>query len=265
MTTNGNDILRLKNVTKTFSGVAAVNDVSFNVNKGIIKALIGPNGAGKTTLLNMISGLLEPDSGYIYFEADTISHSPPHEIARCGIGRTFQLLRLFTANNATVLDNVMLGANNKLKPNILKSLFLRAQTNKAEKSTREAAFEILKLVGLENAAYLSPLTLSFGSQRMVELARALMSQPKLLLLDEPASGLNDAEVDEFMETLLTIKEKGVTILLIEHNMKVVMNLADDITVIDFGEKIAEGNPHKIANDPEVIRAYLGDDHIGERD
>jgi ABC-type branched-subunit amino acid transport system ATPase component len=264
MTSNETQILKVENVTKTFSGVAAVNGVSFSVKQGVIKALIGPNGAGKTTMLNMISGLLQPDSGTILFQGDGIWRSAPHEIARLGVGRTFQLLRLFTANNMTVLDNVMLGANNRIKPNIIKSIFFRRITNDEEQEARESAFETLRFLKIEDTARLSPLALSFGNQRMVELARALMSSPKLLLLDEPASGLNDAEVDGFMETLLTIRAKGITILLIEHNMKVVMNLAEDITVIDFGERIAEGNPHEIANNPEVIRAYLGDDHIGER-
>jgi ABC-type branched-subunit amino acid transport system ATPase component len=265
MTTTATHLLQVENVTKAFSGVAAISGVSFIVPRGVIKALIGPNGAGKTTMLNMISGLLRPDSGYIAFEGNGTSRSTPHEIARLGIGRTFQLLRLFTTNNATVLDNVMLGANNKIKPNIVKSIFFRRITRDEEAEARNSAFEILRFLGIEETARLSPLALSFGKQRMVELARALMSSPKLLLLDEPASGLNDSEVDGFMETLLTIRARGITILLIEHNMKVVMNLAEDITVIDFGEKIAEGTPHDIANNPEVIRAYLGDDHIGERD
>jgi len=263
MTKTTTQLLEVEDLTKAFSGVAAINGVSFTVPQGVIKALIGPNGAGKTTMLNMISGLIRPDSGTILFEGNGIRRSPPHEISRKGIGRTFQLLRLFTTNNATVLENVLLGANNLIKPNILKSVFLRRVINAQEQEAREAAFETLRFLGIEDTALLSPLALSFGKQRMVELARALMSSPKLLLLDEPASGLNDAEVDGFMETLLTIRAKGITILVIEHNMKVVMNLAEHITVIDFGEKIAEGTPYEIASNPNVIRAYLGDDHISE--
>jgi branched-chain amino acid transport system ATP-binding protein len=263
MTATAQELLHVENVTKTFSGVAAISEVSFAVRQGIIKALIGPNGAGKTTMLNMISGLLEPDSGTILFEGRGLYRSPSYEISRLGVARTFQLLRLFTTNNATVLDNVMLGANNRIRPNIVKSIFFRRATRSDEREARDTALETLRFLGIEDTAPLSPLALSFGKQRMVELARALMSSPRLLLLDEPASGLNDAEVDGFMETLLTIRARGITILLIEHNMKVVMNLAEDITVIDFGEKIAEGTPHEVANNPEVIRAYLGDDHIGE--
>jgi len=256
------NILRVENVVKSFHGVTAVSDVSFDVKRGSIKAIIGPNGAGKTTLLNVISGIMRPNAGRIYFNNNNITALPPPVIALKGIGRTFQLIKLFSVNNASVLDNVLLGANRKLNPGILKSLLLRSRMNKQERSVQDTALKILKFVGLGNMAHFSPLALSFGSQRMVELARSLIGEPALLLLDEPASGLNDVEVENFRETLLAIQQAwGITILLIEHNMKLVMTVAEDIVVVDFGQKIAEGTPAEIGKNPQVIRAYLGEDYM----
>lgn len=254
-------ILKVDNVLKAFSGVMAVSGVSFNVKRGSIKAIIGPNGAGKTTILNVINGILRQDSGRVYFNGHDITGVDPASIALRGIGRTFQLIKLFTVNNATVLDNVLLGAHRKLKPGILKALFLRTIMNKQEKLIQNTALKVLKFVGLDNMTDLSPLALSFGNQRMLELARSLIGEPTLLLLDEPASGLNDTEVENFRETLLAIQAWGITILLIEHNMKLVMTVAEDIVVVDFGEKIAEGKPSEIVNNPQVIRAYLGEDYM----
>jgi branched-chain amino acid transport system ATP-binding protein len=257
MTEKRDVILSVDNVTKAFEGIHALEEVSFDVRSGHIKALIGPNGAGKTTLLNAINGILPPDSGHIHFlDHDVVGHSAD-KIAGLGLSRTFQLIRMFTINNATVLDNVLLGAHIQLKPNLFESIFRRGKVNKAEKVARDKAMELLKFVGLEKAADATPGSLPFGNQRLVELARSLMTEPKMLLLDEPASGLNDTEVESFTELLRSIRQKGITILLVEHNMKLVMNIADDIVVLDFGKKLAEGTPQAICANPEVIKAYLG--------
>lgn len=251
------EILRVQEVSKTFEGVRALERVSFSVQKGQIKALIGPNGAGKTTLLNVINGLLQPDQGAIHFLNRDLVGMGTDKIALLGLSRTFQLIRLFTVNQATVLDNVMIGGHKLLQPTIPEALFLRFKSRAKEKKVRERAMELLSFVGLEAAADALPGSLSFGNQRLLELARALMPDPALLLLDEPASGLNDAEVERFMRLLGAIKEKGVTILLVEHNMKVVMNVSDDIVVLDFGRWLAEGSPESICANPQVIEAYLG--------
>ena len=256
MDKNGH-ILTISSVTKTFEGVRALDDVSFNVRSGDIKALIGPNGAGKTTLLNAVSGLNPPTHGSVLFEGRDVVGLRTDQIASLGMSRTFQLIRLFTINDATVLDNVLLGAHMSLKPTLLGTIFLRKKVKRREREVTQKAMDLLKLVGLEKEAHALPGELSFGSQRLLELARALMTDPKMLLLDEPASGLNDAEVEEFTRLLMAIKQQGITILIVEHNMKLVMNIADDIIVLDFGKKLAEGSPSAICANPNVIAAYLG--------
>jgi ABC-type branched-subunit amino acid transport system ATPase component len=258
-------ILEVADVGKAFEGVRALDQVTFGVRKGHIKALIGPNGAGKTTLLNVINGFLVPESGHVLFKGQEVVGWPPDRVAMLGLSRTFQLVRLFTVNNATVLDNVMLGAHKTLRPGIIEAIFLRKRTIRRESAVREKAMELLKLVGLEGAADHVPTALSFGNQRLVELARSLMAEPDVLLLDEPASGLNESEVEGFMRLLSTIRERGITILLVEHNMRLVMNVSDDIVVLDFGRKLAEGDPAAICANPEVIRAYLGSEcAVGEQ-
>ena len=254
---SSSSMLKVVGVTKTFEGVHALGDVGFVVNKGHIKALIGPNGAGKTTMLNVINGLLRPDQGQILFQGHDLVKMSADWIARLGIARTFQLIRLFSVNNATVLDNVMIGAHKFLRPTIAGSVFFRSGTRRRQREAEEKALEMLGFVGLEACAGMQPGALSFGNQRLVELARSLMADPKLLLLDEPASGLNDSEVESFMELLSAIKSKGVTILIVEHNMKLVMKVSDDIVALDFGRWLAEGPPSAIAVDPLVIQAYLG--------
>jgi branched-chain amino acid transport system ATP-binding protein len=259
---NREHLLRVDSITKSFSGLTALSDVSFGIEPGHIKALIGPNGAGKTTLLNVISGLLSPDAGHVYYRGKDLTRLRPHEIAAQGLSRTFQLVHLFTANDAKVLDNLLVGAHLRLKPSVVKSLFLRGTIHYQNRAVREMAYEKLRFVGLERATGdASPSSLPFGNQRLLEIARALMSEPEMLLLDEPASGLNDAEVEDFKKLLLAVKEKGMTILLVEHNMKLVMDLADEIVVLDFGRKLAEGSCDEISRNPKVIEAYLGADYI----
>jgi ABC-type branched-subunit amino acid transport system ATPase component len=252
-----NVVLRVTDVTKAFDGVHALDGVSFNTRKGHIKALIGPNGAGKTTLLNIINGLLVPDRGSVSFEGHELVGMNTDRIALLGLSRTFQLIRLFTVNEATVLDNVLLGAHKQALPTIPGALFFRPRTQRIENTIREKAMEMLRFVGMDWAAQMTPGSLSFGNQRMVELARSLMADPELLLLDEPASGLNDTEVEHFMELLSVIRGRGISILLVEHNMKLVMNISDDIVVLDFGKWLAEGNPAAICSNSKVVEAYLG--------
>jgi ABC-type branched-subunit amino acid transport system ATPase component len=252
-----NVILKVADVTKTFDGVRALDSVSFNVKRGHIKALIGPNGAGKTTLLNIINGLLSPDRGSVSFQGHELVGLRTDKIAILGLSRTFQLIRLFTVNEATVLDNVLLGAHKHIQPSIPGALLFRSRSKRDESAMQEKAMEMLRFVGMDQAAKMTPGSLSFGNQRMVELARSLMADPELLLLDEPASGLNDTEVEHFMELLTAIRKRGITILLVEHNMKLVMNVSDDIVVIDFGRYLAEGDPAAICANQQVIEAYLG--------
>jgi branched-chain amino acid transport system ATP-binding protein len=259
---HGKHLLWVDNITKSFSGLTALLDVSFGIERGHIKALIGPNGAGKTTLLNVISGILSPDNGHVYYRGKDLTRLRPHEIAAHGLSRTFQLVRLFKANNAKVLDNLMIGAHLKLKPSVVKSLFLRGIIRHQDRVVRETAYEKLGFVGLERATGdTSPSNLPFGNQRLLEIARALMAEPEMLLLDEPASGLNDAEVEGFKQLLLAVKKQGVTILLVEHNMKLVMDVADEIVVLHFGRKLAEGNCDEISCNRKVIEAYLGSDYM----
>ncbi len=252
-------LLDVVDVAKNFSGLAALSGISFAVKRGQIKALIGPNGAGKTTMLNVINGLLNPDRGHVYFRGKDLPGLRPHEITALGLSRTFQLVRLFTVNHATVLDNVMIGGHLQLVPSVVQSLFQRGRMKEKEKAAASAARELLEFVGLDRVAGYSPTALSFGNQRLLEIARALMAKPQLLLLDEPASGLNEAEVEEFKKLLYRLREKGITILIIEHNMKLVMDVADEIVVLHFGQKLAEGLPSEICSNREVIEAYLGQD------
>lgn len=257
----GNEhILELVDVSKTFGGLQALMNVSCAVARGHIKALIGPNGAGKSTLLNVVSGLLKPERGHVYLNGRDVVSLKPERIAALRLSRTFQIIRLFTMNNATVLDNVMLGAHMKMKPTLVESVFLRRRMSREVRSLQEQASEILKFVGLGGFETTLPATLSFGNQRLLELGRALMTEPDILLLDEPASGLNDSEVETFMQLLYDIRKRGITMFLVEHNMKLVMNVADDIVVLNFGQKLAEGPPAEISSDPAVVEAYLGVEH-----
>lgn len=246
--------LSVRGLSKSFGGVAAVAEAGFDVQRGHIKGIIGPNGAGKSTLLNLISGILRPDAGSVTLDGEKLDGLPSHAMAARGVARTFQLLRLFNNNDATVLDNVLLGAHVPLAPTVFNSLFGRGER---ERRQVERAHEWLGFFGLEAFAHSQARHLAFGQQRYVELARAMMLEPRLLLLDEPASGLNEAEVLVFADTLRKIRDRGVTIVLIEHDMKLVMSVTDEIFVLAQGRRLADGTPDAIRHDPLVIDAYLG--------
>jgi branched-chain amino acid transport system ATP-binding protein len=251
------ELLELREVGKSFGGLRAVDSVSFAMREGTIHAVIGPNGAGKTTLFNLICGALKPDSGAIAFNGKDITGLYAHRIARLGILRTFQGVKL--SPQMSVAENVMLGMHGKTKSGILAGMLTLPSSRRDNRRMREKALECLRQVGLERLADAKTGGLPFGNQRMVELARCLAGDPKLLLLDEPASGLNMAETRELTVRISAVRARGMSVLLVEHDMSLVMGISDRLTVLNFGQKIAEGGPKEIQADPEVIRIYLGED------
>lgn len=250
-------MLKVDGLTKYFGGVAAVKDVSFTVPNGTIYALIGPNGAGKTTVFNLITGVLAPDRGSITFEGRLLNGLRPSQIAAAGISRTFQNLQLFSG--MTVLENVMTGAYLEGRVGFTRSMFRKPGISREDREIMAWARELMADVGLEEAASYAAAKLPFGRQRLVEIARALASRPKLVLLDEPAAGLNTVETKELVRFLNKLKASGLTMVLVEHDMETVMETADSILVLNFGEEICQGTPEEVQADPEVIRAYLGEE------
>ena len=248
-------LLRLMQLGKRFGGLQAVNDVGFSLRQGVIKAVIGPNGAGKTTLFNLISGALAPTSGEIRFQGRAIQGLKPYRIAALGIARTFQNIKMFAG--MTALENVMVGRHVQSSAGFVASMLRTPRCRREEVAIREKALELLDFLGIADCADSEATSLSFGQQRAVELARALALEPKLLLLDEPAAGLNIYETAEVGRLIARIRDLGVTILLVEHDMSLVMDISEEIVVLSFGEKIAEGLPTEIQNNPEVIKVYLG--------
>jgi len=251
-------LLEIRNLNRSFGGLKAVNDVSFTVQAGLIKSVIGPNGAGKTTLFNLISGMLPSESGVVRQNGREITRLQPHRITELGICRTFQTTKLFS--RMTVLENVMVGRHSRTKAGFLSGVLNLPWTWKEEREIRERSLQLLDSLGLADNAEDLASNLPFGKQRRLEIARALATDPSLLLLDEPAAGLNIYETREMADLVLKIRKWGITVLLVEHDMSLVMDISDEIVVLNYGRKVAEGRPEEIQRDPEVIRIYLGGDH-----
>jgi len=250
-------LLSIRGVSKRFGGLQAVDDVSFDVARGTIKALIGPNGAGKTTLFNLISGVMPPDAGEIRFDGAPVQGLAPHKIAARGMSRTFQHIRLFP--KMSVQENVMMGRHIHSRAGFIAGMLNLPYTWAEERRIREKSHEIMEMLGIVEKAPEVATSLAYGQQRIVELGRALACEPRLLLLDEPAAGLNIRETVDMGKMIGKIRDMGVTVLLVEHDMSLVMNISDEVVVLSYGQKIAEDRPLAIQKNTEVVRVYLGED------
>jgi branched-chain amino acid transport system ATP-binding protein len=249
-------LLEVTGLHRWFGGLHVIDEVSFSCRAGIVKAIIGPNGAGKTTLFNLIAGSLVPASGSIVFDGRPTAGLPPHQMARRGISRTFQATRLFP--RMSVLENVMVGRHIRTRGGFMAGIAGPAVTGRSERSAREACGAVLEELGVAELAGRDAASLPFGRQRVVEIARALASEPRLLLLDEPACGLNPAETEDMGALIGRIRDRGITVLIVEHDMSLVMGVSDEVLVLSAGRMIAEGSPREVQADPQVVAVYLGE-------